>query len=117
MKAEKCQHWIDDFSKFCMTVDVKSLIATADAEGNAPGQHKQLYAIAIVRALHDGDLGKDWHEVLSAVCTLWERGHISGFSTDSFNSGLKALRKSHRRARPGILTKPVGRFSKTVNGQ
>jgi hypothetical protein len=114
MKAEPVQHWIEDFSKFCINVDVRDVIAAADEEGNAPGQSKQLYALAIVRALHEGDLGSDYDESLSAVCMLWERGHVSGFNTDSFNRGLKEWQKAQRRSTPGIFTKPVNLFSKAV---
>lgn len=114
MKAEPVQHWIEDFSKFCINVDVRDVIAAADEQGNAPGQSKQLYALAIVRALHNGDLGRDYDKSLSAVSMLWERGHVSGFNTDSFNRGLKELQNAHRHGSPGIFTKPVDFFSKAV---
>ena len=114
MKAEPVQHWIEDFSKFCINVDVRDVIAAADEEGNAPGQSKQLYALAIMRALHNGDLGSDYDESLSAVCMLWERGHVRGFNTESFNLGLKELRKANRRVAPGIFANPVDLFSKAV---
>ena len=117
MKTKRDQLWIDDFSEFCKTVDVKSLVASADEEGNAPGQHKQLYAIAIVRALHYGKLGSDWYDAQSSVSMLWELGNNSGFSTESFNTGLRKLTNHRRMTRPGFLDGPVDVFSRAVHGR
>ena len=81
MGANKIQHWIEDFSEFCEMVDVKAAVTAADAQGNAqgnaPGYNKELYAIAIERAVHDGMLGTDWYEAQAAVSRVWERGHSS----------------------------------------
>ena len=77
MGANKIQHWIEDFSEFCEMVDVKTVVTAADAQGNAPGCNKELYAIAIERAVHDGMLGTDWYEAQAAVSRVWERGHSS----------------------------------------
>ncbi|MEE4145155.1 MAG: hypothetical protein V2I26_10190 [Halieaceae bacterium] len=116
MNTQRQRLWIDDFSEFCKTVDVKSLVAAADEEGNAPGQHKQLYAIAIVRALHYGELGSDWYEAQSAVSMLWERGNTSGFNTETFNSGLRKLTNNRRSTHPGFPARPVDHFSKAAHG-
>ncbi len=116
MKTKRDQLWINDFSEFCKTVEVKSVVAAADEEGNAPGQDKQLYAIAIVRALHYGELGSDWYEAQSAVSMLWERGNSSGFNTENFNSGLRKLANQRRSARPEFLARPLDRFSKAAHG-
>jgi hypothetical protein len=114
MKAKPEKYWFEDFTEFCMHVDVRAVIAAADEEGNAPGQSKQIYAIAIVRALHYGDLGGDWHEAHSAVSMLWERGHLTGFNTESFNSGLKELQKNRTANNSREFSKPVDLFSKAV---
>lgn len=115
MKAKPEQYWFEDFTEFCMQVDVRAVIAAADEEGNAPGQSKQIYAIAMVRALEYGDLGENWHEAHSAISMLWERGHLKGFNTDSFNSGLKELQKTRTRSNSGEFSKPVELYSKAVH--
>ena len=117
MKAKPVQNWIDDFGEYCKSVDVRDVVAAANEDGDAPGQAKQLYAIAIVRALHYGGLGKDWYEAQMAVCMLWERGHVSGFNTDTFNGVLEELRTNQRRQKPRILARSVELFSKAVDGR
>jgi len=114
MGANKIQQWSEDFSEFCAMVDVKAVVAAADAEGNARGYNKELYAIAIVRAVHDGMLGTDWYEAQAAVSTVWERGHRSGFNTGSFNSALKELTDSRGCARPRVLSGTEAYFAKAV---
>jgi len=114
MGASKNLKWIEDFSEFCAMVDVKAVVAAADAEGNSRGYDKELYAIAIVRAVHDGMLGTDWYEAQAAVSTVWERGHRNGFNSDSFNSALKELADSKVSARPLVLTGTENNFAKAV---
>jgi hypothetical protein len=114
MSANKIQPWIEDFSEFCAMVDVKAVVAAADAKGNARGYDKELYAIAIVRAVHDGMLGADWYEAQAAVSMVWERGHRNGFNRDSFNSALKELADPTGRARPQVLSGTENFFAKAV---
>lgn len=114
MGAKKLLQWIEDFSEFCAMVDVKAIVATADAEGNSRGYDKELYAIAIVRAVHDGKLGTDWYEAQAAVSRLWERGHRKGFNSDSFNSALKELADSTGSATPQVLSGTENYFAKAV---
>lgn len=101
MKYKNTEHWIHDFNRFCDSVDVKAVVAAADEHGNAPGYEKQLYAIAIVRAVDRGDLGYDWYEAQDGVALLWERGYRIGFSTDTFNGALRSLAEPH--TRPGHM--------------
>jgi hypothetical protein len=114
MDTESIGKWIEDFKRYSKTVDIKAVIAAADEQGNAPGWEKQIYSIAIVRALHQGELGNDYRRVQEAVATLWERGHVLGFSTDSFNGALRKLgawphQHNHAGARrPGYYDRAVG---------
>ena len=114
MGTNKILKWIEDFSGFCAMVDVKAVVAAADAEGNPGGYDKELYAIAIVRAVHDGMLGTDWYEAQAAVSRVWERGYRSGFSTDSFNSALEELAESRGSAAPQRLSDTEDYFDKAV---
>ena len=76
---------LKDFNKFCETLDIRSVIAAADNDGAAPGYEKELYAIAILRALQHGDFGSDPELTARAVSALWERGISNGFNADSYN--------------------------------
>jgi len=116
METEQVQYWIEDFSTFCVSVDVKAVVAAADDEGNAPGWDKQLYAIAIVRALHQGVLGGDWLRAQYAVALLWERGHRRGFDTDSFNGVLRDLGKPAPSRRTVVYPRPMPVFDSAVGG-
>jgi hypothetical protein len=114
MGTNKILKWIEDFSGFCAMVDVKAVVAAADAEGNARGYDKELYAIAIVRAVEDGMLGADWYEAQAAVSWVWERGHRSGFNSDSFNSALKELADSWGSASHQVLSGRENYFARAV---
>ena len=114
MSVNHIQKWIEDFSEFCAIVDVKAVVAAADAEGNSRGYDKELYAIAIVRAVQEGTLGADWYEAQAAVSRVWERGYRSGFNTDSFNTALKELAKARERSRPQVLSDKETHFSRAV---
>lgn len=114
MGTNKILKWIEDFSGFCAMVDVKAVVAAADAEGNARGYDKELYAIAIVRAVQDGMLGADWYEAQAAVCRVWERGHHNGFNSESFNSALKDLADSRGSARHQVHSGGQNYFARAV---
>jgi len=114
MGTKNKQHWIDDFSQFCVMVDVTTVIAAADDEGNAPGYDKELYAIAIVRAVRNGSLGSDWYQAQAAVSKLWEGGCRSGFNTDSFNTVLKKLGESKVSARSMVFPQTEDLVDKAV---
>ena len=114
ISVNNIEKWIEDFSEFCAMVDVKAVVAAADAEGNSRGYDKELYAIAIVRAVHEGTLGADWYEAQAAVSRVWERGYRSGFNTDSFNIALKELAKSSGRSRPQVVSDKENYFTRAV---
>jgi len=114
MGTNKILKWIEDFSGFCAIVDVKAVVAAADAQGYARGYDKELYAIAIVRAVQDGMLGADWYEAQAAVSSVWERGHRYGFNSDSFNGALKELADSRGSARQQVLSGGDNYFARAV---
>jgi hypothetical protein len=114
MSVNNIQQWIEDFSEFCAKVDVKAVVAGADAEGNSRGYDKELYAIAIVRAVHEGTLGADWCEAQAAVSRVWERGYRSGFNTDSFNIALQELANSSGSSMPQVISGRENYFTKSV---
>ncbi len=84
--AQKLYASLDDFNRFCESFDVRSVIATAERMGETRGQEKEVYALAILRALHNGDFGSDNRVIQAAVHALWERGYRCGFNSDSFNA-------------------------------
>lgn len=115
MDTENIGDWIEDFKRYAKTVDIRTVIAAADEQGKAPGWEKQIYSIAIVRALHQGELGTDYGQVQKAVATLWEHGHTRGFSTESFNDALRTLgawplhgRQADTAGRPRHFNRAVG---------
>jgi len=76
---------LDDFTQFCNTVDVERAISAAGHPAHAPGDDKELYALAIIRAVQNGAFGDDNKTTQIAISALWDRGYRSGFNTDSFN--------------------------------
>jgi hypothetical protein len=64
---------------------VKAVIASADRHGCAEGFEKEVYALAILRAVRNGDFGRDRHVTRMAVSSLWERGLLKGFNRENFN--------------------------------
>jgi hypothetical protein len=77
---------LEDFNQFCGTFDIRTVIDAADRRGLAPGYEKELYAIAILRAVQHGDFGSDPDLTAEAISALWERGYRSGFNADSYNT-------------------------------
>jgi len=77
---------LTDFGQFCGALDIRAVIAEADASGQLDGHGKELYAIAILRALHNGDFGKDRQVISEAVSAFWEHGYENGFNVRSFNA-------------------------------
>ena len=76
----------DDLREFLGEVNIAQVIAAADEHGNAHGYEKEIYALAIVRAVSKGDFGTDTKVQISAISALWERGYRTGFSMESFNA-------------------------------
>lgn len=76
---------VEDFNHFCKSFDVRSVIATAEDRGHAAGLEKEVYAMAILRALHNGDFGEDRDTSQKAISALWNQGHYKGFNAESFN--------------------------------
>ena len=77
---------LEDFSHFCSALDINAVIAAADAQGRVNGREKELYAIAILRAVENGDFGTDRAMIHKAISTLWDRGCREGFNRRSFNA-------------------------------
>jgi hypothetical protein len=77
---------LEDFNQFCKTFGIRTVIAAADQRGLVPGYEKELYAIAILRAVQNGDFGSDPDRTAEAVSALWERGNRCGFNVDSYNA-------------------------------
>jgi hypothetical protein len=86
MDMREMHRSLDDFSRFCQSFDVRKVIAAAEEKGGTRGQEKEVYALAILRALHNGDFGSDNRVAQAAVSELWERGNQCGFNSDSFNA-------------------------------
>ncbi len=86
--AEKRRE-LEDFNRFCATFDVKEVIAAADEHGDAIGYEKEVYALAILRAVHNGDFGQEELVTQAAISALWERGYRKGFNIDSFNEAFQ----------------------------
>ena len=82
---------LEDFNRFCATFDVKKVIAAAEEHGDAVGYEKEVYALAILRAVHNGDFGRDKEVSQAAISALWERGYRKGFNLDSFNEVFQEL--------------------------
>ena len=76
---------LEDFNSFCKSFDLRDVIAAADERGHAEGLEKEIYALAIMRAVHNGDFGADRDAASHAVSALWIHGHCRGFNADSFN--------------------------------
>ena len=75
----------DDFRRFCDTLDIERVVRNTHREGQLPGNEKELYALAILRAARTGALGEDSAATRVAISALWERGSRHGFSRDNFN--------------------------------
>ena len=80
---------VEDFSKFCESFDVRAVIAASDGTGRAHGFEKEIYALAIQRALHHGELGEDCDAIQIAISSIWERGYRYGFNADTFNEAFQ----------------------------
>ena len=76
---------LKDFVEFCSALDIKEVVGAADEFGNAEGYDKEIFALAILRALDNGDFGDDPMQVQVAVADFWRRGHVEGFSMATFN--------------------------------
>jgi hypothetical protein len=77
---------LEEFSHFCSSLDISAVIAAAGERGQANGYEKEVYAIAILRAVQNGDFGSDRNAVQEAISALWARGCHSGFNVHSFNT-------------------------------
>lgn len=76
---------LEDFTQFCSAIEVRSTSASDGRWTHAPEDAKELYAMAIIRAAKNGAFGNDNETMQAAITALWERGHLSGFNTQSFN--------------------------------
>ena len=82
---------LEDFNRFCHSFDVRAVIAAADEQGLAEGFEKEVYALAILRAVHNGDLGNDRDTTVKAISSLWYDGYRKGFSAETFNEMFQEL--------------------------
>ena len=82
---------VEDFNRFCRSFDVREVIAAADEQGHAAGLEKEVYALAILRAVHNGDFGEDREMTQYAISALWKHGYCKGFNAESFNEVFQKL--------------------------
>jgi hypothetical protein len=85
-KRHSKEHQLRDFGHFCTGLNIHEIIAEADANGRVKGREKELYAIAILRAIEHGDFGRDTQRIQEAITSFWERGYRDGFNVQSFNA-------------------------------
>ena len=86
MDKQLMRRQLEDFEKFCGTVDVKGIVGSADRRERTPGYEKERYALAIMRAANTGAFGDDIDDTLIAISALWDRGYRCGFNPDSFST-------------------------------
>ena len=79
------RHVLEDFQRFCSTFNPKGLISEVDEHGSTEGIEKQVYALAIMRAVRNGDLGTDDKLIAAAISALWDQGHRYGYNSENFN--------------------------------
>ena len=91
MHATTSSARLDDFSQFCNSLNVRTVLAAANEQGQAEGFEKEVYALAILRAVKNGDFGEDQEATLMAISTIWEQGYRKGFNEQSFNEVFREL--------------------------
>ena len=91
MRAIANKPALEDFNRFCHSFHVRAVIAAADEQGRADGFEKEVYALAIMRAVHNGDLGEDRDATSKAISILWHDGYRKGFSAETFNEMFQEL--------------------------
>jgi len=79
---------LEDFNTFCNNFDIRAIIAAADDYGHAEGYEKEVYALAIMRAVSKGAFGADRVANQQAISALWDRGYRDGFTVDSFKEAF-----------------------------
>lgn len=89
MEPRTVRRELEDFTQFCHSFDVKAVIASADAYGTTADHQQEVYALAILRALWNGNFGEDRQVQQAAISALWERGYRKGFNADSFNEAFQ----------------------------
>jgi hypothetical protein len=82
---------LDDFHQFCKSLNVRTVIAAANEQGQLEGFEKEVYALAILRAVKNGDFGEDHEATLMAITKIWEQGYRKGFNEESFNEVFQEL--------------------------
>lgn len=86
MDERRMRQQLEDFTRFCSAIEVRPSSACADRWKHTPEDAKERYALAIIRAAQNGAFGNDNETTQAAITALWERGHLSGFNTQSFNA-------------------------------
>jgi len=79
------RHELEDFQRFCSTFNPKGLICEVDEHGSIEGLEKQVYALAIMRAVSNGDFGTDDKLTAAAISALWAQGHRYDYNSEIFN--------------------------------
>ena len=91
MHATTISACLNDFHEFCNSLNVRTVIAAANEQGLPEGFEKEVYALAILRAVKNGDFGEDHEATLMAISTIWEQGYRKGFNEESFNEAFQKL--------------------------
>jgi hypothetical protein len=79
------RHQLEEFHRFCSTFNSRGLICEVDKHSSTEGLEKQVYALAIMRAVSNGDFGTDDQLIAAAISTLWDQGHRYGYNSANFN--------------------------------
>ena len=77
---------LEDFMRFCDSVEIGCGAAASNRGSRAPGYDKERYALAILRAAKTGAFGDDAELTRTAISAIWDRGYRSGFNPDSFKT-------------------------------
>lgn len=91
MNARLNRTCLNDFNQFCKSFDVRTVIAASDEHGHPEGFEKEIYALAILRAVQHGDFGEDHEAMRMAISATWYQGYRKGFSAESFNEIFQEL--------------------------
>ena len=88
MHSSAVRRNLEDFNTFCNKFDIRAIITAADEDGHAEGYEKEVYALAIMRAVSKGAFGADRVANQQAISALWDRGYRDGFNAESFKEAF-----------------------------
>jgi hypothetical protein len=109
----KCDHelvekLINELNSFSNTIDLQGLQTKVNNEGEA-AYLKELYAIAINRDAHSGDLGNIGEEARKNIAILWRLGKENGFSPEVYQNTLAVLMFDDYKAKPSLVMR-IGKW-------